>query len=104
MLEIPLNVLGIYGVGWLMLGNITAGLTLLLGSLVLWPVVVLLSIFTMGLGLACLGPLALGAMIANLLLLQRAIQRDALEKHMREGNILMQSPLSPCPDLSFPAW
>ena len=93
---------GIYGVGWLILGKITGGLTLLLGSLILWPVVVLLSIFTMGLGLVCLCPFALAAMIGNLLLLQRAIKLDALEKHMRERNILVQPTFTPCSNLSFP--
>ena len=87
IIELLLNVLGVYGVGWLMLGNIVGGLTLLLGSLILWPVVALLSIFTMGLGLVCLAPLAFGAMIGNLLLLQRATRLDALEKQRRTGNI-----------------
>lgn len=104
IVEIPLNVLGIYGVGWLILGNITTGLMLLVGSLILWPVVILLSIFTMGLGLICLGPLALAAMIANLLLLQRAIKLDALEKQRQEGTVLEEFAFSLGPDLSFPTW
>jgi hypothetical protein len=80
-----------YGVGWLMLGNVAGGLTLLLGSLILWPAVVLLSIFTMGLGFVCLGSLALGAMIGNMLVLQRAIRLDAFEKPMREGGVSRRS-------------
>lgn len=89
--ELLLNFLGMYGVGWLMLGNIAEGLTLLIGSILLWPVVALLSIFTMGLGLVCLGPLALGAMIGNMLVLQRAIRPDAFEKPMREGGMFWRS-------------
>lgn len=88
LVELPLNVLGIYGIGWLLLGNITGGLMLLVGSLLLWPVMVLLSIFTMGLGFICLGPLALGVMIGNLLLLQRAIRRNTFQKDRREGKCL----------------
>ncbi len=102
IVEISLNLVGMYGVGWLILGNITGGLTLLLGSLILWPVVVLLSIFTMGLGFVCLCPFALFAMIGNLLLLQKAIQRNTLEQDRRERNILAPPILTSCPDRSFP--
>ena len=102
IVETSLNMVGIYGVGWLILGKITGGLTWLLGSLILWSVVVLLSIFTMGLGLVCLCPFALAAMIGNLLLLQKAIKPDTLEKDMRERNILVPPTFTPCLDLSFP--
>ncbi len=72
-----INFLGIYGAGWLLLGNTTRGLVLLIVSLVLWPVVFLLVIFTLGVGLLCLGPLAIGAIVCNILLLQQAIKRKA---------------------------
>ncbi len=75
LVEVLLNFIGIYGVGWLMIGNIAGGLVLLIGSLLLWPVVALLSIFTLGLFLLCLGPVAIVAVICNVLLLQQAIKR-----------------------------
>ena len=77
IVELLLNFLGIYGAGWLLLGNTTRGLVLLIVSLVLWPVVFLLVIFTLGVGLLCLGPLAIGAIVCNILLLQQAIKRKA---------------------------
>ncbi|HEU5380004.1 MAG TPA: hypothetical protein VFV38_31665 [Ktedonobacteraceae bacterium] len=77
LIEMLLNFLGIYGVGWLMFGQIAGGSSILVVSLLLWPVVALVGIFTMGLGLICLGPLAIGAMILNLVLLQQAIKRKA---------------------------
>lgn len=70
--ELVLNVLGIYGVGWLMLGKTPIGLPLLIGSLVLWPVVATMTIMTMGLGLLCIALPAIGAIVFNLLLLRRA--------------------------------
>lgn len=75
MVELLLNCVGIYGVGWLMLGNSAGGMTLLVCSIVLWPLILLLSIFTLGLGLLCFGPLAIGAIVCNGVLLQKAITR-----------------------------
>lgn len=77
IVEIILNVFGIYGVGWLMLGQLTGGLILLIVSLLLWPVVFLMSILTLGAGLICLGPVAIVALAINLVLLQQAVKRRA---------------------------
>lgn len=77
LIEVLLNFIGIFGVGWLIAGNQTGGVVLLIVSLVLWPVIALVGIFTMGLGLLCVGPLAVVAMVVNLVLLQQAIQRKA---------------------------
>ena len=75
--EVLLNIfLGIYGVGWLMAGETTVGIILLICSIVLyWPIVVLVSIFTFGLGLFCFGPLAIGGLILNAILLNNTIKR-----------------------------
>jgi len=79
VVEVLLNFfLGVYGVGWLMAGETTTGIILLICSLVLyWPTVVLGAIFTFGLGLACIGPLAIGALILNVILLNNALKRKA---------------------------
>ncbi|HEU5381613.1 MAG TPA: hypothetical protein VFV38_39835 [Ktedonobacteraceae bacterium] len=79
VVELLLNFLGIYGVGWLMIGNVGVGISLLICSIVLWPLVLLFTLFTLGLVLLCLGPLGIGAIVCNVLLLQRAMknwQRD----------------------------
>ena len=77
IVEMFLNLIGLYGVGWLMLGNLAGGIVLLVVSLVLWPVVALVGIFTMGLGVICLWPVAIVALIINLVVLQQAIKRKA---------------------------
>ncbi len=47
---------GLYGVGWLMRGRTGIGVTLMLGGLLWAALVIVVSIFTAGLGLCCLGP------------------------------------------------
>ncbi len=81
MTEIVLSLLGIFGVGWLMAGETTIGVVLLLGSiLIYWPVMLLGTIFTMGFGLICLGPLAIGAIILNILLLSSVLRRHRIRQ------------------------
>jgi hypothetical protein len=77
IVEMLLNFIGIYGVGWLMAGNQVRGAVLLIVSLVLWPIIALVGVFTMGLGLLCLGPLAIVEMGVNLMGLQQAIKLKA---------------------------
>ncbi len=68
--------LGIYGVGWLMSGETTVGVVLLICSFVVyWPVLIVGTILTLGIGLFCLGPLAIGAIIFNAIMLNNAIKR-----------------------------
>jgi hypothetical protein len=77
--EILLNIfVGIYGVGWLMAGETTTGVILLVCSIVLyWPVMIVGTILTLGIGLICLGPLAIGAIILNAILLNNTLKRKA---------------------------
>lgn len=79
VVEVLLNIfLGIYGVGWLMAGETTTGVILLIASLVIyWPTVLVGSIFTLGLGLFCLIPLAIGGVILNAILLNNMLKRKA---------------------------
>ena len=70
--------LGIYGVGWLMSGETTIGVVLLICSFVVyWPVLIVGTILTLGIGLFCLGPLAIGAIIFNAIMLNNALKRRA---------------------------
>jgi hypothetical protein len=77
IVEVLLNIfLGIYGVGWLMAGETTTGIILLICSILLyWPIMILGAIFTVGLGLICLVPLAIAALITNPILLSNTIKR-----------------------------
>lgn len=76
--EFLLSLVGIFGVGWLLAGETGIGLVLLACSILLyWPVMVLGTIFTLGLGLICLGPFATGAIICNTFLLSRYLKRKA---------------------------
>ena len=71
--------LGIYGVGWLLAGEIPIGILLLLASFIIYlPLEVISFIFatfTYGLSMLCTGPLAISAIIFNALMLNRAIKR-----------------------------
>ena len=76
-------VLGIYGVGWLLTGEISTGILLLLASFIIYLPLVLISFifatFTFGLSMLCTGPLAISAILFNVLMLNRVIKR----KHAR---------------------
>lgn len=77
IVEVLLNFfLGIYGVGWLMAGETTTGIVLLICSLVVyWPVLIGLAVFTFGIGFFCDIPLVIGAIILNAVLLNGALKR-----------------------------
>ncbi len=76
--EIVLSLFGIFGVGWLLGGETTTGIILLLCSIfIYWPIMILGTVFTLGIGLVCLGPLAIGAIILNALLCNQALKRRA---------------------------
>ncbi len=79
LVEVLLSIfLGIYGVGWLMSGETTVGVVLLICSfLVYWPVLIVGTILTLGIGLLCLGPLAVGAIVFNAIMLNNAIKRKS---------------------------
>jgi hypothetical protein len=74
--------LGIYGVGWLLAGEIAVGILLLIGSLLLYlPLVVvsfILAVATGGVSLLCTGPLAISAICLNAYMLHSRVKRKAL--------------------------
>ncbi len=78
IVEIILSIFGIYGVGWLISGQTTVGIVLLICSFVLYyPAVIILGIFTLGL---CDIPLVLGAIILNAVMLNNALNRKAAQQ------------------------
>jgi hypothetical protein len=80
VVEIIASLFGIYGIGWLMAGETTTGVLLLVGSLVLyWPIFIIGTIITLGFGLLCLGPLAIAAIIVNAILLNKTLNRKAAQ-------------------------
>lgn len=80
LIEVILSLFGIFGVGWLNAGRTTVGLLLLLGSIfIYWPFMILGTIFTLGFGLICLGPLAILAIIINSILLNSVLNRQATQ-------------------------
>ncbi len=76
--EIIFSLLGIFGVGWLVGGETTTGIILLLCSIFLyWPFMFFGTIFTLGFGLVFLGPLMIAAIIINAVLLNNVLKRKA---------------------------
>ncbi len=74
--EAILAFFGIYGVGWLMVGETTAGALLLAGSFLWWNVTVVTAIFTFGLGLFCIAPLNIAFLITSAVLLSNHTARQ----------------------------
>ena len=76
--EILLSLVGIFGIGWILGGETTTGVILLLCSIfIYWPIMILGTVFTLGIGLICLGPLAIGVIILNAILCNRVLKRRA---------------------------
>ncbi len=79
IVEILLNLfLSLYGVGWLLAGEIRVGVILLIGSFVVyWPALIFGILFTFGLGIFSFGALSLGLVILNAILLNNYLNRKA---------------------------
>ena len=91
--EILLSLFGIFGVGWLIGGETTVGVVLLICSFVIyWPIMILGTLFTLAFGLICLGPLAIGLIILNALLLNNTLNRKAAQYVTMQSQ---QMPISP---------
>jgi TM2 domain-containing membrane protein YozV len=89
IVEIILSLFGIFGVGWLMAGETTTGIILLVCSFVLyWPIIIMGTLFTFGVGLLCLGPMMIAAIITNAVLLNNALKRKAAQPF-----VYMQPPM-----------
>ncbi|HTI14511.1 MAG TPA: hypothetical protein VL461_08090 [Dictyobacter sp.] len=78
IIEFILSLLGLFGIGWLMARKTTIGIILLVCSICLyWPFMIFGTIVTFGFGLICLGPLAIGTIILNILLLNYTLNKQA---------------------------
>lgn len=78
--EILLSLIGVFGVGWIIARETTIGIILLVCSfLIYWPIMILGTIFTWGVGLICLGPIAIVAIIINFVLLNSILNRRATQ-------------------------
>ncbi len=73
--------LGIFGVGWLMAGEVTIGIILLVCSLFIYMPLLIISIFiaffTFGFSLFCTGPMVIGAIALNAILLNTKLKHKA---------------------------
>jgi hypothetical protein len=73
--------LGIFGVGWLMAGEVVTGIILLVCSLFIYLPLLIISIFiaffTLGFSLFCTGPMIIGAIALNAILLNNKLKRKA---------------------------
>jgi hypothetical protein len=82
IVELILSIfLGIFGVGWLIAGEVVIGVILLVCSLFIYVPLLIISIFiaffTFGFSLFCTGPLVIGAIVLNAILLNNRLKRKA---------------------------
>jgi len=73
LLEVIPGLFGLYGIGWLVSGFTSTGLMLLIGGIVFGVIMVIVSIFTLGLGLLCWGPINLAVMITSTIVLNKRL-------------------------------
>jgi hypothetical protein len=82
IVELLLSIfLGIFGVGWLISGEVVIGVILLVCSLFIYLPLLIISIFiaffTFGFSLFCTGPMVIGAIVLNAILLNNRLKRKA---------------------------
>ena len=74
VLEAILSLFGLYGIGWMYRGHVGAGIALLALGFVWVAIAVVISIFTVGFGLLCIGPLHLIFIVGDVLLLNNTLR------------------------------
>lgn len=81
--EIFLSLIGIFGVGWLIAGETTVGVVLLICSfLVIAPIALFIAFITFGIGIfVCDLPLAVAGIIINAILLNNRLNRKAQQQY-----------------------
>jgi len=82
IVELLLSIfLGIFGIGWIMAGEVVIGVALLICSLFIYVPLLIISIFiaffTFGFSLFCTGPLVIGAIALNAILLNNKLKSKA---------------------------
>ena len=75
VLEIVGGLFGLFGIGWLVSGNTQTGIYLLVGGLVWGAIWVFIAIFTLGIGLLCIGPINLAIMITSTIMLNNRLKQ-----------------------------
>ncbi|HLX58629.1 MAG TPA: zinc-ribbon domain-containing protein [Ktedonobacteraceae bacterium] len=80
IIEVLLSLLmGIFGVGWLLIGETLTGVLLLIGSVIFYlPLLIIsyvLAYFSFGLSILCTGPLAIAAVFLNAFMLNKILKR-----------------------------
>ena len=81
LVEIICSLFGIFGIGWLVGDETTTGVILLICSVTIYmPFIILGTLFTLGIGLVCIGPLSIGCIIANAILLSNRLKRKAAQQ------------------------
>jgi len=80
--EILLSLIGIFGVGWLIAGETTVGVVLLICSfLVIAPIALFIAFVTFGIGIfVCDLPLAIAGIIINAILLNNRLNHKAQQQ------------------------
>lgn len=100
--EIILSLVGLFGVGWLIAGETTVGIILLVCSVfIYWPIFVGGTIVSDGIGLICLGPMAIAAIIINAILLNRRCSRK-MAQYVVMQQPTQQPPYQPPPIQHYP--
>lgn len=82
IVELLLSIfLGIFGIGWLLAGEVAIGIILLACSLFIYVPLLIISIFiaffTFGFSLFCTGPMIIGAIILNAIFLNTKLKRKS---------------------------
>lgn len=72
--EVIAGLFGIWGIGWLIKGYTSIGVSLLVGGLVFGVVMLVIAFLTFGVGLLCWGPLNLVAMIISAVTLSNRLK------------------------------
>jgi hypothetical protein len=73
LLEVIPGLFGLFGIGWLVSGYTSTGLLLLIGGLVFDVVMGIITVFTLGIGFLCWGPLIVVIMIVSAVMLNRRL-------------------------------
>jgi zinc-ribbon domain len=94
--ELILSLLGIFGIGWIIGGETILGIILIVCSFfIYWPIMILGTAFTLGAGLILLGPLAIGAIIINAILLHTTLKRKTQRAFMMQQQAMHMPPMPP---------
>ena len=78
ILEIVGGLFGIFGIGWLVAGKSKVGIPLLIGSVVWFLIEIVALIFTLGIGIVCVGPIDLIVLIVSAIMLNNSFNTPSV--------------------------